>query len=76
MDNPRICTPCLQALLLSQLSTGGTAAAAAASSSWEPSWALPPAPKAAFLAATGALAGCTTGLLGIGTHSPVGRKST
>lgn len=56
----------LKALLLSQLDPGSAATAAAAVGGWDPSWALPPAPKAAFLAASGALAGCATGLLGIG----------
>ena len=56
----------LQALLFTQLDSGSAAAAAAAAGSWDPSWALPPAPKAAFLAASGAMAGCATGLLGIG----------
>ncbi len=57
---------CLQAVLLSQLDPGGGLAAAAAAGAWDPTWAMPPAPKAAIYAATGALAGCATGLLGIG----------
>lgn len=56
-----------QAALLGQPDPSYTASLAAAAAEWDPTaWQMPALGRSLFYAATGALAGCATGLLGIG----------